>query len=127
MRYLIFLSFCLLLACTAEKASQLQISNPRIEMRRNPLGMDIEKPRFMWQLTAKENDVYQTAYQILVATSPEELNKENGNVWNSGKVHIDNFLFIPYEGTPLQSRQTYYWKVKAWTNKGETPWSETNH
>ncbi|MCD8041590.1 MAG: glycoside hydrolase family 78 protein [Tannerellaceae bacterium] len=122
-----FLFILLLLACTEGKQEKVAVINPRLEMLTNPIGIDQDTPRFMWQLKAGVNDVYQIAYQIMVATNHENLEKEKDLVWNSGKVSSDNSIYIPYEGKPLESRQKYYWKVKAWTNKGETPWTVPNH
>ncbi|MCD7935535.1 MAG: glycoside hydrolase family 78 protein [Tannerellaceae bacterium] len=126
MKQLTLLLICLFTICAPIQATALQIKNPRIEMLTDPIGIDIQSPRFLWQLKANENEVYQTAYQILVATSENDLNAERNLSWNSGKISSGNSIFIPYEGTPLESRKTYYWKVKVWTNKGETPWSKTN-
>ncbi|MCX6623819.1 MAG: hypothetical protein NTY38_22695, partial [Acidobacteria bacterium] len=53
----------------------------------DPLGIDETLPRLSWQLSAvdpKANDLRQTAFQIVVASSPELL--EQGDLWNSGKV-----------------------------------------
>ncbi|MCD8177368.1 MAG: hypothetical protein LUE98_08060 [Tannerellaceae bacterium] len=123
-----FLFILLLFACTEGKQEKVAIiTPPRVEMLTNPTGIDQEPLRFMWQLKADVNDVYQTAYQIMVATNHKNLEKEKDLVWNSGKVSSDNSIYIPYEGKPLESRQTYYWKVKVWTNKGETPWTVPNH
>ncbi len=126
MKQLTLLLICLFTICVPIHITALQIKNPRIELLTDPVGIDIQSPRFMWQLEASENDVYQIAYQILVATSENDLNAERNLSWNSGKISSGNSIFIPYKGSPLESRKTYYWKVKVWTNKGETPWSKTN-
>ena len=44
------------------------------EYKTNPLGIDIANPRLSWQLSASENNVMQSAYEIRVASSPEKLN-----------------------------------------------------
>lgn len=128
MKHLTAVLFILLLfACTKGEQGIVSVINPRVEMLTNPIGIDQDTPRFMWQLKAGVNDVYQTAYQIIVATNHESLEKEKDLVWNSGKVSSDNSIYIPYEGKPLESRQKYYWKVKAWTNKGEASWTVPNY
>ncbi|MDR2956302.1 MAG: glycoside hydrolase family 78 protein [Prevotella sp.] len=102
------------------------ITNLRTEMKTNPIGIDIQNPRLMWQIESNQSNINQIAYQILVAESVKDLNSEQNLSWNSGKVSSSSSIFIPYEGKQLQSRKTYYWKVKVWTSKGESSWSKVN-
>lgn len=66
----------------------------------------------------------QTAYRILVATDKTLLDRDQGDMWDSGEIESDATSGIKYAGKPLQRNSYYYWKVKANTNKGETAWSE---
>lgn len=106
--------------------SQIRVTNLRTEMDVNPKGLETPTPRLMWQIESTKSDVVQTTYQIMVSGSPYDLNSETNLVWNSGKVSSDISTFIPYEGMPLQSGKTYYWRVKVWTNKGESYWSDVS-
>ena len=93
-----------------------------------PEGVDMSMPRLSWQLKAdNQSNVLQKAYRIIVASSPQLLQANKGDVWDSGKTKSDVSLWIPFAGTELKSSNTYYWKVKVWTNKGETEWSEPTH
>jgi len=96
------------------------IKNLRVEMRTEPIGVDVQQPRFSWQIASSLRNVSQTAYQIMVATSPDNLKKEKELVWNSGKVESSHSVLVPYDGAPLESRASYYWKVKVWTNDGNS-------
>ncbi|NDV83280.1 family 78 glycoside hydrolase catalytic domain [Bacteroides sp. 51] len=96
----------------------------RVEQLTQPIGIDTETPRLSWRLTSGQQNVMQTAYHILVASSPELLAKNEGDLWDSGKVNSDASHLIPYAGTPMQSNLRCYWKVKSYTTKGETAWSE---
>lgn len=128
MKKLTFLIICLLLSCLAIHASSgIQTKKLRTEMKVNPLGIDIQHPRFMWQIETDKSDIKQVAYQIIVAESEKDLAAKKNLIWNSGKTLSDNSVFITYQGEPLESRKTYYWQVKVWTNKGESPWSEVNN
>jgi len=93
----------------------------------NPLGIDVHNPSLSWTIkafTPQSRGVYQSAYQILVATTSELLKQDHGNLWNSGKVTSDGMGQILYAGIPLQSSQKYWWKVKIWNEKGkESAWS----
>lgn len=60
--------------------------NLKTEYLQNPLGIDIVRPSFMWNV---DGAVKQTAYQIIA--------KVNGKtVWNSGKVESSAMTYIPY-------------------------------
>lgn len=127
MKNLIYLIICILISCSViPTSSEINTTNLRTEMKQNPIGIDIPEPRLMWQIESDIQDVNQTAYQIIVAESAKDLENQENLVWNSEKVSSENSIFVPYQGKPLQSRKTYYWKVKVWTNKGESPWSEVN-
>ena len=89
----------------------------KCEYSENPLGLDVMKPRLSWQMQSANKGAKQTAYQILVATTEDNLKKDNGDAWNSGKILTDQSLWIEYLGKTLQSRQRYFWKVKIWDEK----------
>ena len=98
-------------------SAKVELTNLRVENLQEPLGLDTSEPRFSWQLTSDKRDVHQTAYQIVVTG-------DKGELWNSGKVGSDEQLWIRYQGKPLTSGTFCTWKVKVYTNKGETPWTE---
>ena len=89
----------------------------------DPQGIDTRHPRLSWQLAADGNDVHQTAWQVLVASSPGLLAKDKGDCWASPKTASDQSRMIAYAGIPLKSGHQYYWKVKVWTKKGDAGWS----
>jgi len=91
------------------------------EMRTNPLGIDASCPRLSWKLGGF---VGQEAYRIEVATSLKALEKEKDLVWDSGRVDSDQSVLVPYAGAELQGETDYWWRVKVWTDKGESRWSE---
>jgi len=66
----------------------------------------------------------QTARHILVASSPEMLREGKADIWDSGRVESDGSVLVPYEGKPLVPDHRYYWTVKVYTTRGESPWSE---
>ena len=88
-------------------------------MMNNPEGIDVLQPRLSWQINANVNDVKQTAYQIIVASTEENLNSNTADLWDSGKVASNESVNIIYNGKTLENRQNAFWKVKIWTNKGE--------
>jgi alpha-L-rhamnosidase len=76
----------------------------KTEYLAEPLGIDIEKPRFYWNC---EGGAEQTAYQI-IAKRTEEV------VWDSKKIKSSSMTHICYEGKPLKSRDRISWSVKLW-------------
>ena len=112
-RHLIIL-LALLPLCALAK---VEITNLRVENLTEPLGIDTNEPRFSWQITSDKKEVHQEAYQIIVSG-------DNGELWNSGKVSSDEQLWITYQGKPLTSGTFCTWKLKVFTNKGETEWTD---
>ena len=100
---LFFSLFILLSSCLKTKLSDLQV-----EYTETPMGMDVQKPRFSWQMLSKERGQRQTAYQIVVTDEAQQ------EVWNTGKVESDISLNIPYQGKDLQPTTRYQWKLTVW-------------
>ena len=116
---------CLYVACSGrEQPSGVKVADLRCQALENPVGVDEHTPRFSWRLEADNKGVRQTAYQIMVASSKEQLAK-HPDLWNSGKVMSDQNTFVVYDGKPLHSAQKYYWKVKVWTNKGQGEYEQS--
>ena len=98
--------------------------NLRCEYLADPLGIDATSPRLSWIVTSSRRGEMQSAYQVLVATSPELLNADQGDLWDSGKVSSDENSQIVYVGSPLVSRENCFWKVRAWDRDGNAgDWS----
>ncbi len=118
--------FSILLLPFQKMAPQVSLQNTNVEMLVNPMGIDVVKPRFGWNIVSAERNVMQTAYQILVASSAEKLNVNEGDLWDSGKINEETSIQIAYKGKELTSRLRCYWKVKVWTNNGQSEWSANN-
>ncbi len=115
----------LLCAGTLQVSAQTIATNAlQCEMLTNPQGIDVVKPRLSWKINANQRGVMQTAYQVIVASTPEKLVANNGDLWNSGKIASAQSIHVMYAGKPLTSRTACYWKVKVYTNKGEAGWSD---
>jgi len=114
----------LILSAASSVKAQLTAQHLRCEMLNNPAGIDVTQPRLSWQLAGKARNILQIAYQVLVASTPEKLAKQEGDIWNSGKVGSSQSINVEYKGRALASRTVCYWKVKVYTNKGETGWSQ---
>ena len=96
----------------------------RCEYLSNPIGIDVREPRFSWVLHHTARAQAQTAYQVLVSSRPEGVDRDTGDVWDSGRVASSDSIQVVYAGKPLASGRTYYWKVKYWDTAGNaSPYS----
>ncbi|WP_316739499.1 family 78 glycoside hydrolase catalytic domain [Pedobacter aquatilis] len=103
----------------------ITVAEVRCNYRNNPIGVDLSSPNLSWKLTSSKQNVMQTAYQILVSSSINNLNKNIGDVWDTKKVNSPQSIQIQYKGSKLSSTKTYYWKVRVWANLGnQSNWSQ---
>ena len=111
---------------SALDAAGVEVFDLRCERLDAPLGMDMKSPRLSWKIGSNERDVSQLAYRILVASDPKQLQRDSGDLWDSGKVESGQSVMIPYAGSTLSSLQRCYWKAKVWTANGVSEWSITS-
>jgi alpha-L-rhamnosidase len=110
----------------------LAVRDLRCEWRKEPLGLDVAKPRLSWIVEAEDEKSEmrgqkQTAYRALVASSQESLAKNEGDLWDSGKIKSEFSTQIEYSGQPLNSRQQCFWKVRVWDRQGKpSAWSRSS-
>ncbi|OJX91927.1 MAG: alpha-L-rhamnosidase [Paludibacter sp. 47-17] len=102
------LALCCWLALPLSSAELVKL---RTEYTETPLGLDVETPRFSWQLHSTLQGHYQTAYQLQVT------DEQGSVVWNSGKVKTDTSVNIEYAGRELQPSTRYSWQVVVWDNQ----------
>jgi alpha-L-rhamnosidase len=95
-------------------SAAVTVKSLRCEYLSNPLGIDATSPRLSWIITSNRKGETQTAYQILVASSPKLLSGGQADLWDSGKVSSDESSQIIYSGLPLVSRERCFWKVRTW-------------
>ena len=125
-RLLRLIALLSLMSCTAFASNDAELNNLRCEYHNNPLGIDITSPRLSWITQSEKRGWKQSAYQILVASSQENLDQDRGDLWDSGKTQAGQSIQIPYAGKPLLSHGQCFWKVKVWDQNGAaSPWSQT--
>ncbi len=101
-----------------------EVGNLQCDYAHNPLGIDDARPGLSWIISSQERGDKQTAYHVLVSSSPELLSANKGDLWDSGKVMSEQSAYVPYAGVPLVSRMRCFWKVCAWDKGGHaSPWS----
>ncbi len=115
--------FSVMVSSAAEDPS-LRLENLRCEYLVNPSAVDEKQPRLSWELRSEERGQKQTAYQVLVASTPEKLASNGGDLWDSGRIAATQSAHVIYRGRELTSRQRCYWKVRVWDGHGKaSDWS----
>jgi alpha-L-rhamnosidase len=99
----------------------------KCEYQENPLGVDRLQPIFQWKMGDSERGAKQTAYQVIVAKSFLAADHIETDMWDSGKIESDQSVQVKYNGKPLKSGKTYYWRVRIWDENGKSShWSEVS-
>ncbi len=80
--------------------------NPETNAKRNP--------SFSWTFASRKTNHSQVAYQILVASSKQKLERDEGDLWDTGKVNSVESKNIAYRGKRLEKNNDYWWKVRLW-------------
>jgi len=114
-----------LLCSTVPADAAVVIKNLMVEYRTTPLGIDVQQPRFSWQMEASagERGTAQSAYRI------EVRDPKGAVVWDSARVAGPESLAIKYGGSALKAATRYAWTVTVWNQAGAaltaSSWFET--
>src|SRR5271157_1982934 len=102
------------LARTPSVGAAITPTDLRCEYGRNPTAVGEAQPRLSWVVAGGQGErgVVQSAYQVLVASSPEALKSDQGEWWDSGKTASSQSVHVLYGGKELGSAQTCFWKVR---------------
>ena len=125
MKNFIFIPFIIAFSIIIElQAATIRPAGLSCEQITNPLGIGVRQPLLSWIIESSENDMRQSAYEIIVSNSKADIDKNNGNSWHTSKVASDETVFVPYQGAPLQSFMRYWWKVRVYDQNGNpSEWS----
>jgi arylsulfatase A-like enzyme len=85
-----------------------------VEFIREPRFTKIidSKPEFSW--IVPEEAVIQKGYQVLVASSKQNIGNNIGDVWDSGNVRSSQSSDVELKDHPLKENTTYFWKVRIY-------------
>ncbi|MEU1274014.1 family 78 glycoside hydrolase catalytic domain [Streptomyces sp. NPDC005799] len=112
----------------AASSGGISVGQLTVDGTASPLGTDSTRPSLGWQLHSPARGDRQTAYRILVASSPKRLNAKEADVWDSGRVRSADSVGVPYVGAELTSSRAYYWTVQVWDAQGRpSRWSPAAH
>ncbi len=76
----------------------MNITKLKCEYLVDPLAIDVSSPRLSWVIESRERGQRQTAYQVLVASKPEVLAEDGGDLWDTGSVRSDKQNQVEYAG-----------------------------
>jgi alpha-L-rhamnosidase len=125
-RALTIIVLLLLTACQNNSTPDFKITSLKCEGLENPSGADLV-PKFSWIVNSAARGEVQTAWQILVSSSIDQLKKDKGNLWDSKKTDSGKTTWISYNGSALKPGTIYFWKVRSWDRNGKpSVWSEAS-
>lgn len=87
-------------------------------------GINIKNPRFAWIFNDLNRGESQSAYQIIVASSASNTERQIGDCWDSGFIDSSQQYGVTYSGKALSTHRQYWWKVRVKDKDGNvSPWS----
>lgn len=119
----ILLTACLC-ALSLPLSGEVRVERLLVENMDGPTVVERAAPRLSWNLSSSSRNVMQTAYRIIVCSSPEKAAACEGDIWDSGWVASDETILVPYGGARIPQNTAVWWRVKSFTTDGESPWSE---
>jgi len=123
---LLFISLLGFTRCTENCAgSKAKVVDLKCRGLVTPEGID--EAVFSWKIESEENGFIQSAWEIEIASSREDL--EDGNyIWNSGKTVSEQQVNVRPDIAILERGPLYWWRLRIWDGKGQvTVWSEPSY
>jgi len=94
-----------------------------IETYKDPYALIIENNTFdgkAFRWNVSKDSQKQSAYQILVASSQENINRNIADVWNSTKIQGNTKEAIKPKAFKPEKGKTYYWKIRIYDDLNRT-------
>lgn len=98
---------------SAVLAGPLVPTKLRCDWKTGPLAIDDPSPRLTWIAKGEGSDRLVTAGQVIVASTKANLDKDIGDLWDSGKQPAATFDAV-YKGRDIKPGQEVFWKVRIW-------------
>src|SRR5690348_5305087 len=76
--------------------TDLSVQGLRCEYLSNPLGVEVRQPRLSWRLGPAPDVRGQSGYRVLVASTPALLQKDQGDLWDSGHIASEQSTWVEY-------------------------------
>jgi alpha-L-rhamnosidase len=114
----ITLIFLIATGCLKTEKPDLKFVRMLVEYAENQINIDIAHPRFSWIVISQGRNHRQTAYRIVVSSTPENLISDRPDMWDSGRIESDETIQHEYLPENLISDNKYFWKVIIWDEEG---------
>jgi len=125
LNFLLIVLLSLIFSHCKTNDSSFIVTELTCENQINPKGIDIISPSLSWIIESETRGEKQTAFQLLVANSLDILNKDQGNLWNTEKQKTEQSILVKYDGKPLESGMSCFWKVRVWNKDSlASSWSQ---
>ncbi len=105
------LLFTALILTACNDTINLKLTKLSVEQQDGNQAVATSIPRFSWNYETDAEEVLQTSYRIIVASTKEKAENNQGDLWDSGVINSQQMLYIPYAGKGLQSRDKAFWKI----------------
>ncbi len=113
------------------QSCSVTVTDLRCEYLKDPLGIDVSQPRLSWKLAAVDPQARgqrQTAFQVLVASTKDLLDKDQADLWDSGMPSLNQSVHVVCTGRPLGPGTECFWKVRVKDENGVlSAWSQPAH
>ncbi|PQV48845.1 alpha-L-rhamnosidase [Jejuia pallidilutea] len=127
MNYRIIPLLLITCAISCKTESSIKIKDLTVEYLNNPLGINRTHPLLSWKLFSEENGKSQSAYRVLIASSEALLEKNEGDIFDTGKIISTKSVGNKLHFEANESNTMYYWKVKVWDeNNNPSSFSNTH-
>lgn len=103
----------------AQTKQPAKVVELKCEYLKNPIGIDVKRPRLSWQIESSEHGLTQKAYQIFVSRSESPFLGKMAPIADTGKVESAESNQVAYSGPELRSGDRVAWQVKVWLSNGE--------
>lgn len=88
----------------------------------NPEGIDA--PLLSWKIKSSQQGIFQTAWEIEIASSRDLLERGDADIWKSGK-QISDKQFGIQPASHFMEGTSYYWRVRIWDHNDQSDrWSD---
>ena len=92
------------------------LENLRCEYTSNPIGVFTQHPVLTWNARHLKRGAFQKAYRVVASSSLNNLENEQYDKWDSGKVENRENAFLKYDGETLHSAERVFWRIIIWDN-----------
>ena len=92
------LLFTALILTACNDTINLKLTKLSVEQQDGNQAVATSIPRFSWNYETDAEEVFQTSYRIIVATTKEKAENNQGDLWDSGVINSQQMLYIPYAG-----------------------------